>query len=66
MAGQGWRYAGAVKTEVAYGDPQCAKYKQGVCSGHMSDIPAADGVCKCSPFSQRLGVWYKPGWSGEG
>ena len=26
-AGYGWRYAGAVKTEVAYGDPQCAKFK---------------------------------------
>ena len=52
--GYGWRYTGAVKTEVAYGDPQCPKYKEGVCSGHMSDIPAADGVCGPRAFFGRF------------
>eukprot|EP01048_Picozoa_sp_COSAG05_P008695 COSAG05_NODE_676_length_7987_cov_3.066041_4_plen_822_part_00 len=52
--GYGWRYVRAVSTEVAYGDPQCAKYKEGVCSGHMSDIPAADGVCGPRAFFGRF------------
>ena len=53
-AGYGWRYVSAVKTEVQYGDPQCATYKEGVCSGHMSDIPAADGVCGPRAFFGRF------------
>jgi hypothetical protein len=39
-----WRYARAVKTEVEYGDPQCAAFKPGICNGHYSEIPAADGA----------------------
>lgn len=50
----GWRYARAVRTDVAYGDPQCAKYKVGVCDGHYSQIPAADGVCGPRAFFGRF------------
>ena len=48
-----WRYARAVKTEVAYGDPQCATYKVGICNGHYAQIPAADGVCGPRAFFGR-------------
>eukprot|EP01043_Picozoa_sp_COSAG02_P048084 COSAG02_NODE_4686_length_5092_cov_3.370318_2_plen_590_part_00 len=48
-----WRYARAVKTEVAYGDPQCASFKPGICNGSYSEIPAAGGVCGPRAFFGR-------------
>eukprot|EP00039_Didymoeca_costata_P016028 m.279956 g.279956 ORF g.279956 m.279956 type:complete len:770 (+) comp16323_c13_seq1:95-2404(+) len=47
-----WRYARAVRTEVAYGDPQCASMP-GACDGHYAEIPAADGVCGPRAFFGR-------------
>jgi hypothetical protein len=48
-----WRYARAVKTEVAYGDPMCATLP-GICDGHYAEIPAADGVCGPRAFFGRF------------
>ena len=45
-----WRYARAVKTEVEYGDPQCAAFKPGICNGHYSEIPAADAIASIPTF----------------
>lgn len=50
--GYNWRYAEAVRTDVAYGDPQCAKMP-GVCDGHYANIPVADGVCGPRAFFGR-------------
>jgi len=50
--GYDWRYARAVKTDVAYGDPQCASMP-GVCDGHYAQIPASDGVCGPRAFFGR-------------
>ena len=48
-----WRYARSVSTDVAYGDPMCAKWGPAVCSGHYAEIPAADGVCGPRAFFGR-------------
>jgi len=50
----GWRYAEAVRQEVAYGDPQCAKWGAAVCAGHYAQIPASDGVCGPRAFFGRF------------
>eukprot|EP00937_MAST-01D_sp_MAST-1D-sp2_P002383 g2383.t1 len=52
--GYEWRYAEAVRGEVAYGDPMCAKWAPEVCSGHYASIPAADGVCGPRAFFGRF------------
>lgn len=49
-----WRYAEAVRTEVAYGDPMCAKWAPEVCAGHYAQIPASDGVCGPRAFFGRF------------
>jgi len=58
-----WRYAEAVRTEVAYGDPQCANMP-GVCDGHYAEIPASDGVCGPRAFFGRFTrlAWGLPTW----
>ena len=48
-----WRYAEAVRTEVAYGHPMCDKWGPAVCGGHYSEIPASDGVCGPRAFFGR-------------
>lgn len=48
-----WRYARAVRTEVSYGDPQCATLP-GICDGHYAQIPAANGVCGPRAFFGRF------------
>lgn len=52
--GYSWRYARSVKTDVAYGDPQCATFLGGICDGHYSQIPAANGVCGPRAFFGRF------------
>lgn len=49
-----WRYTEAVRTEVAYGDPMCAKWAPEVCAGHYAQIPASDGVCGPRAFFGRF------------
>jgi len=49
-----WRYASSVSTDVAYGDPMCAKWGPDVCSGHYAEIPASDGVCGPRAFFGRF------------
>ena len=49
-----WRYAEAVRTEVSYGDPMCAKWAPEVCDGHYASIPASDGVCGPRAFFGRF------------
>lgn len=49
-----WRYAKSVSTEVAYGDPMCAKWDAKVCDGHYAEIPASDGVCGPRAFFGRF------------
>jgi hypothetical protein len=50
----GWRYAEAVRQDVAYGDPMCAKWDPAVCGGHYAQIPAGDGVCGPRAFFGRF------------
>lgn len=47
-----WRYARAVRTDVAYGDPACERMP-GICTGHFYQIPAAGGVCGPRAFFGR-------------
>jgi hypothetical protein len=49
-----WRYIQAVHQEVAYGDPMCDQFAQGVCNGHYSQIPVAGGVCGPRAFFSRF------------
>lgn len=48
-----WRYAEAVHTDVAYGDPQCSELP-GICNGHYAQIPAAGGECGPRAFFGRF------------
>ena len=52
-----WKYAKAVSSDVAYGDPMCAKwgpYYNDICNGHYASIPASDGVCGPRAFFGRF------------